>query len=224
VSLALGKDGIAEWWRRLTTVRTNPGWWLVAAIVPVVLMVVAVMVNAAFGAPLPTREQLGGWSGPMSDFLGMLIFVGIGEEAGWMAFAAPRLLARHRFLTAFAAMAAIRVFWHLPLMLSGQLPLVVGIVANAGFQFLVLWVFVRSGGVWWLAAIWHTVHNIVGGQFLYRMVDGADQARLGIMLSVVYWAAAGVVWLVDRKRLDHDAVPGRAAVPGVPLEPVAPRR
>ena len=36
-------------------------------------------------------------------FVTMLVFVGIGEETGWMAFAAPILLRRHGLLVAWAS-------------------------------------------------------------------------------------------------------------------------
>jgi len=199
VAACLGRNGVREWGRRLITVRTGIQWWLVAFLGPIVLMIVAVLINAALGAPLPTREQLAGWPALGPTFLGMFVAVGIGEEAGWTAFASPRLLWRHPFVTAAFLMAVIRVTWHLPLMIGGDLPWMVGVVANAGFQFMVLWAFVRSGGVWWLAAIWHSTHNTVGGSFLYRMVEGADQVRLGLILSAVYWLAVGAVLMFDRR-------------------------
>ncbi|HKP27927.1 MAG TPA: CPBP family intramembrane glutamic endopeptidase [Gemmatimonadales bacterium] len=201
VSACLGRPGLSDWWRRLTTVRAAPRWYLLAFVAPIGLMVLAVLVNTALGAPSPTRAQLSGWTGLPAEFLGIFIFIGIGEEAGWTAFAAPRLLGRHRFLVAFLIIAAIRVFWHLPLMLAGELPPLVGVVANAGFQFMVLWAFFRSGGAWLLAAIWHAVHNTLSGSFFFRMVEGADQARLGLVLTAVYWLAVTAVLLVDRKLL-----------------------
>jgi hypothetical protein len=86
-------------------------------------------------------------------------------------------------------------------------------VANAGFQFLELWAYFRSGGVWLLAAIWHAVHNAVGGSFLYGMVEGSDQARLGVLLTLVYWVAVAIVALADRKLFTNPRVP---AVPQSP--------
>jgi membrane protease YdiL (CAAX protease family) len=113
VSACLGREGLAEWWQRLKTVRAAPRWYLLAFLAPIGLMVAAVLLNTALGAPAPTRAQLSGWTSLPGEFIGILIVIGIGEEAGWTAFASPRLLARHRFLVAFVIIAAMRVFWHL---------------------------------------------------------------------------------------------------------------
>ena len=201
VSAALGKAELARWGRRLIALRTAPVWYLVPFLVPVAILGIAVLVNSAFGAPLPTREQLSGWTGLGPAFLGILIFIGVGEEAGWTAFAAPLLFERHRFIRVWLVLGAIRVAWHLPLMLTGELPWFIGIVGNMAFQFLLLWTFRRSG-VWFLAALWHTVHNTVSAEFLSPMMAGPDRARFGIIFVMGYVLVAVVVWVVDRRRLN----------------------
>ena len=62
----------------------------------------------------------------------------------------------------------------------------------------------RRDRAWLLAALWHAMQNAVGGSFLFPMVQGADQERLGVILSVVYWLAAVIVLVVDRKRLAQE--------------------
>ena len=74
-------------------------------------------------------------------------------------------------------LAAIRVLWHLPLMLSGSLPWVLGVGGNIAFQLLMMWMFVRTGGAWFLAAIWHSTLNALGGLFFFQMVEGPDKAQ-----------------------------------------------
>jgi membrane protease YdiL (CAAX protease family) len=200
VAAVMGRGALREWGRHLLTLRASLGWYVLAIIAPVVIILVVVLVNGAFGAPLPASAQLARWTELPLVFAFMLVFVGIGEETGWMAFAAPRLLNRHTFTTAWVILSAIRVFWHLPLMLTGELPWVLGIVGNIAFQFLMLWVFLRTG-VWLLAGIWHAVLNTVSGQFFFQMVQGADQARLGVLMSVAYLLVAAGVYLADRSRL-----------------------
>jgi membrane protease YdiL (CAAX protease family) len=178
VSAFLGRAGLKNWWRRLTTFRAAPGWYILALVAPVVIVSAAVLANSALGAPLPTAAQLSKWTALPGLFVGYLVVVGIGEEAGWTAFAAPLVLRRHTFINAWLILAAMRVFWHLPLMISGQLSWTLGIVGNIAFQFLMLWLFRRSGGVWLLAAIWHAMFNATSGGFFFQMVQGPDQARL----------------------------------------------
>jgi membrane protease YdiL (CAAX protease family) len=201
VAAALGRVHLRAWGRRLVTVRTSPGWYLLAFLAPVAIMAVAVLVNSTFGAPLPTRAQLGGWPALLPTFLAFFVFIGIGEEAGWTAFAAPMVLERHRLIKAWLILATIRTVWHIPLMLSGELDPIVGIIGNFAFQFLVLWLWRRTG-IWWLAAIWHATLNIVGSQFLFRMVEGADQVRLGVLMVAGYVVLGLAVWIYDLRRLE----------------------
>ena len=216
VSAFLGRAGLKDLWRRLTTFRAAPGWYILAFVAPVVIVSVAVLANSALGAPLPTASQLSTWTDLPSLFVVYLIAVGIGEEVGWTAFAAPLVLRRHPFITAWLILAAIRVFWHLPLMMTGQLSWTLGIVGNIAFQFLLLWLFRRSGGVWLLAAIWHAMFNATSGGFFFHMVQGPDQARLGLLFTAAYVLMAAAVYLFDRRNLDSADEFSRAGAAGAP--------
>ncbi|MGE0439999.1 MAG: CPBP family intramembrane glutamic endopeptidase [Gemmatimonadales bacterium] len=208
VSLLLGRPGLKAWAGRLSRLLVPGGWYLLAVLAPIALVVGAVLVNHAFGAPLPDRYQLAGWPGIGPQFVSMLLWVGIGEEAGWTAFAAPRLLERRGVLGAWLVLGSIRTIWHLPLMATGDLSLTLGIGGNFAFQFLLLWLLVRTDS-WFLAAVWHAVLNAVSGSFFFRMVTGADQARLGTLMVAGYAAFALAVAWFDRRRL----FPAPCAVP-----------
>jgi Type II CAAX prenyl endopeptidase Rce1-like len=202
VSAFLGRAGLKTWWRQLTTLRAAPGWYILAFVAPVVIVSAAVLANSAFGAPLPTASQLSKWTDLPGVFVLYLLLVGIGEEVGWTAFAAPLVLRRHTFINAWLILAAIRVFWHLPLMMTGQLSWTLGIGGDMAFQFLMLWLFRRSSGVWLLAAIWHATLNATGGEFFFHMVRGPDQARLGLLFTAAYVLMAVTVYLFDHRNLD----------------------
>jgi len=208
----LGRSELKAWWRQLLNFRSSAGWYVLSFLAPVVIIVASALANQAFGAPLPTPSQLSGWTAIPLNFAIMLLMVGIGEEAGWMAFAAPRLLNGGRFLVAWAVLAAIRVLWHLPLMLSGSLPWDLGVGGNIAFQFLMMWLFVRSGGVWFLASLWHATLNALSGLFFFQMVEGADKARLGLLMTLGYALVAVAVFLADFRRTVRQLVlkPGPA--------------
>lgn len=154
--------------------------------------------NRAWGAPWPTSGQLADWPQALVTFIAMLIFVGIGEETGWMLFAAPILLRRHGFLVACALSAAMRILWHLPMMLDGGLPWFLGIVGNAAFTMVMLLVLRASHGDWWLVAVWHAALNASGGLFFFTMVTGDDHARLDYLLGTAYSVIAVAGYLVWR--------------------------
>ena len=83
-------------------------------------------------------------------------------------------------------LAAIRIGWHLPMMLTGQLPWLLGTLGNAGFQLVLLCLYRFSGDRWSTAAVAHASLNVLGGRFLFQMVTGADRARLGLIMAVAY--------------------------------------
>ncbi len=128
--------------------------------------------------------------------------VGLGEEAGWTAFAAPILLRRHGLFGAWVVLASMRIAWHLPLLISGDMPWMVWLVGNGAFQLVVLQLMRRSNGAWSLAAVWHATLNAFGGAFFFTMVTGADKERLGTLLALSY-AVLALVSLIP-------AIGGRA--------------
>lgn len=183
------------WISKLRTKRTSRIFYAIAAAMPIVLVLISVGFNRAFGAPLPTLDQ---WKTGLIEapvvFVLMLIAVGIGEEAAWTAYATPKLLERYSFFKTYVIMATIRIFWHLPLMLSGDLPWSLGIIGNASFQFLLLVIYTKGDEDWRLAAVWHSMLNAFSGNFLFSLVKGADNARLGLIMSLLYAAAAIVAY------------------------------
>lgn len=194
-----GRVSLTTWWRRLRTWRASPGWYALAVLVPAAVHVINVLINHGFGAPLPTAAQLAQWPNVFVTFVVFLVLVGIGEEGGWMAFAAPLLLRRHGLFGAWLILSAARILWHLPMMVSGGMSWVMGFVANAAFQLVLLQVFRAAGGRWSLAAVWHASLNTFGGAFFFTMVSGADQARLGLLLSGAYVLLAVVALLLGRR-------------------------
>jgi membrane protease YdiL (CAAX protease family) len=202
VASVQGRESLRAWGRRLRSWGASPKWYALAVLVPLSIHVVDTLVNSLFGAALPTLAQLGQWTELPATFVTTLVLIGIGEEAGWTAFAAPLLLRKHGIMGAWLLLSLVRIVWHLPLMISGELPWVVGIVANAAFQMIVLQMFVASGGCWTPAAVWHATLNTVGGSYLFAMVTGADQYRLFLLLTLAYCLVAVAAVVLGRRRAD----------------------
>ncbi|MEP7193847.1 MAG: CPBP family intramembrane glutamic endopeptidase [Actinomycetota bacterium] len=190
VTACQGRAELRAWGRQLRSWRVAPKWYLLAVLAPAALATLNVLINHALGAPLPTSAQLAHWPDVPANFVVMLVFVGIGEESGWTLFAAPILLRRHSMLVAWVLASAMRIFWHLPMMLNGELPWVVGTVGNAAFTMVMLQLFAASGGCWTPVAVWHATLNAFGNSFFFGMVTGDDQARLGFLLAGAYTVVA----------------------------------
>ena len=209
---------MSSWWKRLRSWRASPAWYALAVLVPLAVNVIIVLINHGLGAPLPTTAQLSHWPELPVIFIVNLVFIGIGEEAGWTAFAAPLLLHRHGLLRTWAILAALRIVWHMPLMLTGDSGWIMGVVGNAAFQMILLQLFYRSGGRWSLAAVWHATLNTFGGSFFTAMVIGVDKARYGLLLAAIYTLLAILAVILgrhaDRKQARHTPDAGnRTTVP-----------
>ncbi len=204
VTSCQGREALFAWGRSLRRWAASPWLYALAFVAPALLQVAIVLVNHSLGAPLPTAAQLGAWPEVPVTFLAMLVLVGLGEEAGWTAFAAPVLLRRFGLLGAFGVLAPLRIFWHLPLIVTGDMPLVVGILGNAGFQLVVLVMLQHRRGSWTLAAVWHAVLNAFGNAFFFSMVAGDDRDRLNLLLGLEYalvgLAALGLMHLAGRRQ------------------------
>jgi hypothetical protein len=200
VASCQGREELRAWGRQLRRWGAAPKWYALAVLTPIAVHVFNVVVNHWLGAPLPTMGQLSHWPEIPVAFIVMLVMVGIGEEAGWTAFAAPLLLRRQGILGAWVVLSVVRILWLLPLMLNGEMPWIMGIVGNAAFQMIVLQLYVASGGRWSLAAVWHATLNAFGGAFFFTMVSGADRERLGLLLAGAYAVLAVVAVLLARGR------------------------
>ncbi|PKH37156.1 CAAX protease self-immunity [Nocardioides alpinus] len=215
VTSCQGREALRAWGRSLRRWAASPWLYTLAVLAPIVLHVSIVLVNHALGAPLPTATQLGAWPEVPVTFLVMLVMVGLGEEAGWTAFAAPVLLRRFGLLGAFAVLAPLRILWHLPLMITGDMPVVVGILGNAGFQLIVLLMVRHHRGSWTLAAVWHATLNAFGGAFFFSMVTGPDRDRLDLLLGLEYALVAVVAlaltYVFSGRSHSSGAVAGGAA-------------
>ncbi len=197
-----GRDELRAWGRKIRNWRAAPRWYAIALLAPITLQVLIVLANhGVWGAPLPSGAQLADWPQAVVTFIMMLIFVGFGEETGWMAFAAPILLRRHGLLLAWALSAGMRIFWHLPMMLTGDLTWTLGVLGNAAFTMVMLQLMLASHGRWSLVAVWHAMLNAMGGLFFFKMVVGEDRAQLGLLLSSVYAVLAVVVYFAGGRHL-----------------------
>jgi hypothetical protein len=84
-------------------------------------------------------------------------------------------------------------------MIAGTLPWSIGIGGVVAFQFLAVWIYKRGGNVWLLVALWYAMVNTTDGQYFFRLVDGQDNVRLGVIIAGSYVLMAEAVYSLDNR-------------------------
>jgi membrane protease YdiL (CAAX protease family) len=197
IGLAEGKAGYRAWGRRLIRWRVGWIWYAVAILLPAVMALLTGFAAMVLGAPAPGLAEVS-WSGLLVVFGVRLVNPldgPLGEEPGFRGYALPLLQARWNPLRSAALLGVVVSFWHLPLVLFGQLS-VIGLPTTFAITFLYVWLFNRTGGSVLLTYLFHNSQGtFTVGSFGFSGAE-ADRAEL-IYFAVVVLAVLATV-VLDR--------------------------
>jgi membrane protease YdiL (CAAX protease family) len=222
LALTTGKGGVVTLLRRMVRWRVRPVWYAVALLLPVAISGGAALLNVVvLGASAPSPAELGAWSGLVPTFFLQLLVPGIGgawEEPGWRGYALPKLQGGHSALLASLILGVVWAFWHLPLMVIGQIHLSDPVYIVA-WTVVFTWVFNNTNGSVLIAMLMHNMHNVISGGYFSAMFSGADWVRQGWLLVALWCAVAAIVVVVNgpehlsRKYTRQTLTPPEASAP-----------
>ena len=221
LALTTGKGGVVTLLRRMVRWRVRPVWYAVALLLPVAISGGAALLNVVLGASAPSPAELGAWSGLVPTFFLLLLVPGIGgawEEPGWRGYALPKLQGGHSALLASLILGVVWAFWHLPLMVIGQIHLSDQVYIVA-WTVVFTWVFNNTNGSVLIAMLMHNMHNVISGGYFSAMFSGADWVRQGWLLVALWCAVAAIVVVVNgpehlsRKYTRQTLTPPEASAP-----------
>jgi uncharacterized protein len=222
LALTTGKGGVVTLLRRMVRWRVRPVWYAVALLLPVAISGGAALLNVVvLGASAPSPAELGAWSGLVPTFFLLLLVPGIGgawEEPGWRGYALPKLQGGHSALLASLILGVVWAFWHLPLMVIGQIHLSDPVFIVA-WTVVLTWVFNNTNGSVLIAMLMHNMHNVISGGYFSAMFSGADWVRQGWLLVALWCAVAAIVVVVNgpehlsRKYTRQTLTPPEASTP-----------
>lgn len=200
LALTTGKGGVVTLLRRMVRWRVRPVWYAVALLLPVAISGGAALLNVVvLGASAPSPAELGAWSGLVPTFFLLLLVPGTGgawEEPGWRGYALPKLQGGHSALLASLILGVVWAFWHLPLMVIGQIHLSDPVYIVA-WTVVLTWVFNNTNGSVLIAMLMHNIHNVISGYYFSAMFSGADWVRQGWLLVALWCAVAAIVVVVN---------------------------
>ena len=222
LALTTGKGGVVTLLRRMVRWRVRPVWYAVALLLPVAISGGAALLNVVvLGASAPSPAELGAWSGLVPTFFLLLLVPGTGgawEEPGWRGYALPKLQGGHSALLASLILGVLWAFWHLPLMVIGQIHLSDPVYIVA-WTVVLTWVFNNTNGSVLIAMLMHNIHNVISGYYFSAMFSGADWVRQGWLLVALWCAVAAIVVVVNgpehlsRKYTRQTLTPPEASAP-----------
>lgn len=175
IALTAGKPGLRAWWRRVTNWRAAGYWYLVAPAIIIGYQGAAYYLNILFGATVASPPVLPS----LALILQLAIIGGQWEEPGWSGYALPILLDRYAnrkrgALIAVLILGVYRAIWHLPLFLYGHIPWFDIFIFAIAFQFIIAWLYIRSGGSVPVVMLFHFISNLLGA-VMSPVFAGADR-------------------------------------------------
>ncbi|MDQ3928226.1 MAG: CPBP family intramembrane metalloprotease [Chloroflexota bacterium] len=197
LAVSHGKAGMVGLLRRMVRWRVELRWYAMALLLPVMITVVAVMLNVLLGAQDVSSAELGGLPGLIPTFFLLLLIPGIGgawEEPGWRGYALPHLQTGRSALFASLFLGVLWAFWHLPLMVVGEVhysDIVLVIAVSVVFT----WVFNNASGSVLIVMLMHAMNNTISGGFFSPMFSGAESVSQSWFLAAV-WCAVAIVVIV----------------------------
>jgi len=197
LAITKGKAGVGELFRRMISWRGGWHWLLVGPGLVITYLLLALALNLLLGAAITNIFQLRTF---VPSLIMLLLLGGVWEEPGWTGYALPMLQDRYAnrpygLLMASLHMGVIRAAWHLPLVLSGAIPWYDAVFFSIAFQFLITWLFNRTGGSVLLVMLLHLTSNIVGGGIMVPLFSGPDHTRYYVLFIAMAWLLAiFLVW------------------------------
>jgi hypothetical protein len=192
LALTRGRPGLNDMFRRMTSWKGGWIWLVIAPGLVVFYLLVAFGLNLALGGMVSDTEHLNSF---LPTLLTLVLLGGWWEEPGWTGFALPLLQNRYSgrpfgLLQASLVLGLIRAGWHLPLMVSGAIPWYDVVFFSMAFQFLITWLFNRTGGSVLIPMLFHLTSNVVGGGIMVPLFTGNDHDRFYVLFIVIAWLLA----------------------------------
>lgn len=164
VTWAIGGD-VREWASQITKWRVKPGWYLVAVILPILVIELEpiLWMIGGGGLTLENGSRLSFVLFFVANFLLVTFFAGGLEEFGWRGFALPRLQEEYSALLAGTVIGIVWAFWHFPLFFLFELEWYQTfpsyVIALVAWSLVLTWIYNGTEGSLLLVMIAHGLSN-----------------------------------------------------------------
>jgi membrane protease YdiL (CAAX protease family) len=203
LALTQGRAGVKDLLVRMIRWRVAPSRYLLAVGIPVAVTGLAILLTVVVGGARPSADGLAAWTQIPVVLLLMLVIPTMGgawEEPGFRGYALGRLEQRFGLSTAPLLLGLFWVLWHLPLMVTGDIPWSDAVLIMA-VSVVIAAVYNGSRKSILIAMIMHATNNAVGGEFASQLFAGDDATWFGVLLALVWVLLAAAAIVVQRRRV-----------------------
>jgi membrane protease YdiL (CAAX protease family) len=172
-----GKPGIIELLKRITYWRAGWPWYLFVLFSTAVIGFLAIGLYVIMGGTAPAISFF--------IFLPGILTMGLTEEIGWRGFALPELQKKYSALTSAVIIGVIWASWHFVITPGNPLFLMVFTLEVVILSILFTWVYNNTNGSILLAALYHTIINIVISNLKIPTIPGLWLIYLLLQLLLV---------------------------------------
>lgn len=195
IALTAGRQGLREFWARLTNFRA--GWYyLIGPAIIVAYLTAAFVTNLLLGATIVSPFPFPS----VGTIIMLLLMGGVWEEPGWTGYAFPRLrerLANSKYpdLIATLVLGLLWGLWHLPLHLYGTLTWYDIFIFVPAARVIYSWLYNKSGGSVPAVMLTHYASNLLTGSMMLQAFTGGERTTY-YMLFVTFacLAALAILW------------------------------
>ncbi len=193
-----------DWLARCFNWRVGWRWFVLAFLAPPVVMVCALIIDAAMGGALPALPAATQIPLVIGNF-GLVLLIGgpLGEEFGWRGYLMPVLTARMNWRAASLLIGIVWGLWHLPLFFmagtaQAQMPIAVFLLNILAGSVLFGWLFERTQRSVLPAIILHTSLNAWAGLLVIVPTATAGRPYL-LVTALLALIAIGLLFIPDRR-------------------------
>jgi membrane protease YdiL (CAAX protease family) len=205
-----GRRGLGEWWRKIWNFRAPLPVYAAAFFIPLSIIVASFGLTVVLGAKVAALPAYS-WVEVLLITTVVPFFGPIPEELSFRGYGLERLQRTISPLVASLWIGLGVMVWHLPLLITGELPLTV-LVPLAGVAVVYGWLY-RAGKSVWPLVILHAQLNVCSALVTGPMMpDRHDQATYLAILGVFYLAWAALLAIRTGPSLA-----GSRANPGMPM-------
>lgn len=191
-----GREGVKKLWKRGWNLDFDKKWLLPTIFLMPLISLVTVGIFKLMGLSIEWEHGI-----PLAALVPIFFYIyllnALPEEYGWRGYALGPLLNRYSALVASLILGAIWGLWHLPLHFiegttQAAIPVYQFILQQMVLAIFYTWLFNNTHGSVFIAILFHTIANVVGGAIPYWTTD---QGRwIGFAIQVVFAVIIVLIW------------------------------